>query len=78
MLFERIEREIEREAQRKGIYFPGAESVTIRLELNEEELKEWEETTCNKVMESEGYEFQFVENECTGDYDLVIDFGFDY
>ena len=36
-LLERINNEIEREAERKGIYFPGNESVTIKLDLNNEE-----------------------------------------
>ena len=36
-LLERINNEIEREAERKGVYFPSGESVTIKLDLNNEE-----------------------------------------
>lgn len=34
MLFERIEREIEKEAERKGVYFPSAESVSVTIDLS--------------------------------------------
>lgn len=40
-LLERIEMLVEKEAERKGIYFPGGESVTITLELNNEEMDQF-------------------------------------
>lgn len=46
-LLERINREIEKEAERRGIYFPSAESVTISLELTNEEISEFHELDLN-------------------------------
>lgn len=40
-LLERIETLVEKEAQRKGIYFPSNENVTITLELNNEEMEQF-------------------------------------
>ena len=46
-LLERINREIEREAERKGVFFPGNESVTIKLELNDEEINQFNDLDLN-------------------------------
>ena len=46
-LLERINREIEREAERKGIFFPGSESVTIKLELNDEVMNQFNDLDLN-------------------------------
>ena len=37
-LLERINREMEREAKRKGVFFPGNKNITIELELNDNEM----------------------------------------
>ena len=39
-MLKRIENEIERVAQMEGIYFPGDESVTINMILNDDEKTE--------------------------------------
>ena len=46
-LLERINNEIEREAERKGIFFPSGESVTIKLELNNEEMDQFNDLDLN-------------------------------
>ena len=46
-LLERINNEIEREAERKGIFFPSSESVTIKLELNNEEMDQFYDLDLN-------------------------------
>ena len=37
-LLERINREMEREAKRKGVFFQGNKNITIELELNDNEM----------------------------------------
>lgn len=46
-LLERINKEIEREAERKGVFFPGNESVTIKLELNNEVINQFNDLDLN-------------------------------
>lgn len=56
-LLERINNEIEREAERKGIFFPSSESVTIKLELNNEEMDQFYDLDL-----SDNYYFEIEEN----------------
>lgn len=56
-LLERINNEIEREAERKGIYFPSGESVTIELELNNEEMDQFYDLDL-----SDNYSFEIEGN----------------
>ena len=67
-LFERIKKEIEREANKKGIYFPSAEEVTISIQLTDEELRAFFDTTCNELVESEHYEYDLQDNKLTVSY----------
>lgn len=46
-LLKRIEMLVEKEAERKGIYFPSNESVTVKLELNNEEMNQFRELDLN-------------------------------
>ena len=70
MLFEKIERELEKKAMEKGLVL-GEENVTIKLEMNVKDRTEWENETCNKIMEL-GYWYEWEENYYTGEYDLII------
>lgn len=56
-LLERINREIEREAERKGVFFPGNESVTIKLELNDEVINQFNDLDLN-----DNYSFEIEGN----------------
>lgn len=78
MLFERIVNEIEKEAQKRGVYFPSEENVSIKLDLSKAEKKEWESETCDKIVEVGDYWFEWEENYNTGDYELAIDYSCRY
>ena len=67
-LFERIEKEIEREAERRGIYFPSDEEVTIEIQLNDEESEEFFNTTCSELVESEHYEYDIQDDKLIVSY----------
>ena len=56
-LFEKIEKEIEREAERRNIYFPSDEEIIIEMQLNDEETEEFFNDTCSELVEAEHYEF---------------------
>lgn len=56
-LFEKIEKEIEREAERKNIYFPSDEEIIIEMQLNDEETEEFFNVTCGELVDAEHYEF---------------------
>lgn len=56
-LLERINKEIEREAERKGIYFPSSETVTIELELNNAEMDQFYDLDL-----SDNYSFEIEGN----------------
>ena len=56
-LFEKIEKEIEREAERRNIYFPSDEEIIIEMQLNDEETEEFFNVTCSELVEAEHYEF---------------------
>ena len=62
-LFERIEKEIEREAERKHIYFPSDEEITIEIQLNDEETEEFFNITCSELVEAEHYEFDIKDDK---------------
>lgn len=67
-LFERIEKEIEREAERKGIYFPSDEEVTIEIKLNDEETEEFFNVTCSELVDAEHYEFDTKDDKLIVSY----------
>lgn len=46
-LLKRIEVLVEKEAERKGVYFPSNESVTVKLELDNEEMNQFRELDLN-------------------------------
>lgn len=56
-LFEKIEKEVEREAERRNIYFPSDEEIIIEMQLNDEETEEFFNVTCSELVEAEHYEF---------------------
>lgn len=62
-LLERIEMLVEKEAERKGIFFPGGESVTITLELNDEEMNQFRDLDL-----SDNYYFEIEGNTVTITY----------
>lgn len=62
-LLEKIEMLVEKEAERKGIYFPSNESVTITLELNNEEMDQFRDLDL-----SDNYHFEIEGNTVTITY----------
>lgn len=62
-LLEKINHTIEREAERKGIYFPSEEYVTVEIELSDKEKKEFYDIELN-----ENYNWEMENNLLTITY----------
>ena len=67
-LLERINNEIKREAERKSIFFPSSESVTIKLELNNKEMDQLYDLDLN-----DNYSFEIEGNTAIITYSELDD-----